>query len=845
MLAHRLALRQLAADKWRFIILVAALVVPIAAVTVWFVLRASAVADPETQTTRLMGQSQATLTRHDIFPAGTGSQSALDETRSMLHSVGLEAEAVPTVQGSVAVGDASGGRHLVVSLQGRDDDPLFVGQEVLTEGAWPTAPTEVVLSRTVSVALDAPVGGQVRVQDVSLRVVGLAVEAASLDSRFVVTTLQTGLEVVETSQGATVADGSPPAMVWHMREVLEPDVASQLESEGWQLMTREQMLRLSPVPAFDVTNVWLVALALVALGELMLIFSGVYSIVFQSRVREQALLSAIGASARFRRWLGLLDGLAVGVSAAVVGLGAGVLLARLLMPWAAGLTNEHWETLRVPYGWLLLVGVLVIIAGAGASWLASTYISTDVIQLLRGSVADDRATSSHSRRLPPSIVLLGALGILLCLGGSFLRVPLLVYAGTLTLVAAAVGGLRTMYARSGQTRSGTIGLLARRAVSQQPRRASAFAAVPLSLVVIIGVLAVVLGGAGEVARREYVAQGPPGSVLIHTTKPLARETLSAAEGLLGTPGSALFAGVAPSPQPQTDDGIPYTYWGNYSAPASDSPFGAVPLYTTGEDDLRAWMGREPTGAELAAFADGAVLSLSPGVVNGGQILVTAPDPLDGSGQAEVQEQLPALVVGEAPSYQRNLPLMVVSPAQAEHLGMPQPNESVAYLPPAEEVPDDRQEAHLNGLIAADVGRNWQQVEVERGSEVVAAMTRIIGYALAGALVAAVALTVLMTSLARYEQRGTLATLSAVGVPRRARATLLARQSMWIVGAGSFIGLLIWLLAAPTFSMAYQVPWSWLGAVAVVLTLFLLISTSWLVAIFSGRQPVPVGWRRAS
>jgi putative ABC transport system permease protein len=118
----------------------------------------------------------------------------------------------------------------------------------------------------------------------------------------------------------------------------------------------------------DIFGNVLLAFALVAVFVSTFIISNTFNILLGQRVRELALLRALGASSRQVRLSAILESLIVGLLASVLGLGGGVLLAfglRSLMN-ALGMTLPSMDIILAPR---TIIAALVV--GVGVTLMAS------------------------------------------------------------------------------------------------------------------------------------------------------------------------------------------------------------------------------------------------------------------------------------------------------------------------------------------------------------------------------------------------------------------------------------------------------------------------------------------
>ena len=118
----------------------------------------------------------------------------------------------------------------------------------------------------------------------------------------------------------------------------------------------------------DIFGNVLLAFALVAVFVSTFIISNTFNILLGQRVRQLALLRALGASSGQVRFSSMFESLIVGVVASILGLGGGVLLAfglRSVMGWL-GMTLPSIDIIIAPR-----TIIVALIVGIGVTMLAS------------------------------------------------------------------------------------------------------------------------------------------------------------------------------------------------------------------------------------------------------------------------------------------------------------------------------------------------------------------------------------------------------------------------------------------------------------------------------------------
>jgi putative ABC transport system permease protein len=117
------------------------------------------------------------------------------------------------------------------------------------------------------------------------------------------------------------------------QETLTRRITEKLDNRAYQVLTGEQITKENQddiKDALQFFNIALTIFALIALFVGSFIIFNTFSIVVAQRVREMALLRAVGASGRQVMSSVLLEAVLVGLFASVIGLGVGILLSTAL-----------------------------------------------------------------------------------------------------------------------------------------------------------------------------------------------------------------------------------------------------------------------------------------------------------------------------------------------------------------------------------------------------------------------------------------------------------------------------------------------------------------------------------
>ncbi|MFN0090697.1 MAG: ABC transporter permease [Acidimicrobiales bacterium] len=241
-------------------------------------------------------------------------------------------------------------------------------------------------------------------------------------------------------------------------------------------------------------NVFLLVFALVALFVGSFIIYNTFSIIVAQRARQDALLRALGASRRQVAVSVLLEALATGLAASVVGivvgLGMALLLKAVLGAFGIDLPAGGLTLRPRTIGWAMLAGVGVTVV---ASLVPSLRASRAAPVAAISGASGDRSSSSLVRIVVGGVVVALGLGLLASglLGGGSQAAAQVGAGAAITFLGVAVLG--PVIARPVSTVLGAVparlrgmpGVLARENAKRNPKRTSATAA---ALMIGVGIV---------------------------------------------------------------------------------------------------------------------------------------------------------------------------------------------------------------------------------------------------------------------------------------------------------------------------------------------------------------------
>lgn len=741
-------------------------------------------------------------------------------------------------------------------------DPLAAGLTRLTDGRLPQHADEVVVNAALAARgpglgeeLRIPNGGAEEVR----KVVGIVESASVRNEAFVA-----GSTLPESSSGTTstwLVGGAP--VTWGDVEKLNSKGAfvlsrSVVEEPSAAALAADRELR-SPGGGPDASETVIVVLIVVmVLLEVVLLAGPAFAVAARRQARDLALIAASGGTARQARRAVLGMAIVIGAVAAAVGSVLGVGLARLLQPLAQDQVSAWFGPFEVP--WLQLLAIAVIGFGAAIcaaivpAWIASRQ---NVVGVLSGRRSESRP-SKHSPVIGLVLILAGAalsafgtrgayegipiaLGVLLCVAGLLFILPVLV------ALAARFSARLPLVVR----------FATRDADRHRTRTVPAAGAIAVTVVGAV-TLGIAFGSDQEQNQATYQPSFAYGDGAVR---------VDASIGSLGNPDAAMWQGVAD----QVAKEIPKATIAPVSAAVFPDPGTYFMIQTADGADVTPGASNGTFGEVLVAEADGTLPSAVTRVLGdadaasaektvraGGAVVFT-----DGEGpaskkarfdvqkwdeEAQSEQKLASVTVpatylhvedAYAPAY------AVVPASVAKKLGA-EPQVSGLYLEDARISPAAEQD--LAEALAA--GQIPTSITVERGfqQDDEAVIVWLLLITLSAVLMIGGALTA--TYLALNDARPDLATLSAVGAPTRTRRGVAAAYALVIALLGAVPGALIgfvpgiavsfpltaegWPERESVASHYLEVPWDLVGIVVVGLPLLIAL----IVAVTTrGRLPM--------
>ena len=273
----------------------------------------------------------------------------------------------------------------------------------LVSGTYPAGPGQAALTTQVAALYGAHVGGTWQAAGTTWRVTGIVQDPSNLADEF-----------------ALVA----PGQVTHPSQVimLFGSLAVQQAISNGNATLPGIPAAATVMPPNAIMSGGISPAVLVLVVEVLgLVFIGLvsvagFSVMAQRRLRALGMLSAIGATERNLRLVMIVNGLVVGVTAALAGVVLGFAAWFAYVPTLQQATGHVVDATNVPW-WAFGIGVLFAIATSvlASRRPAKTMAAVPVVAALSGRPAPPKAV--HRSALPGVIMFAGGVACLAFTGG--------------------------------------------------------------------------------------------------------------------------------------------------------------------------------------------------------------------------------------------------------------------------------------------------------------------------------------------------------------------------------------------------------------------------------------------
>ncbi|MGC5014484.1 FtsX-like permease family protein [Streptosporangium sp. DT93] len=652
------------------------------------------------------------------------------------------------------------GPERVEALETDLRDPLTAGMLTPAEGRFPSSAREVV----VTPALGLRPGELLRLPgEAPLTVVGVVEHPHRPSLRKVV-----GLDLPLSPQEAHspgeygtgwLVDTAKP-ISWAEVPALN---RADLYVVSRAMLTDPLSAQARRAPAFDVEQTaGLGAMVIVTVLETVLLAGPAFAVGLRRRRRELAQIAAQGGSARHLRAIVLADGLILGgaatLAATALGIGAGVLAARVATRWGGTIGPPG-----VPWAPVLGVAALGLLAGLVAALVPA-------VQAARQDTAAVLAGRSPAVADRPGRPLAGVVLVLAGLGATVVARrqpdPVWVFVSAVPVLLGLVVLTPWLVGRTGRAAARLwlpLRVSVRDAVRHRSRTASAVAAV---MAVTSTVVAVGIGFQSQYTdqRNAYTSARPTGTLAIW-----GGSMRDATWDRVRAEAARLLPGVPLVPGYQVRDAQDRHYALRYSVRWN----GARTRRTVavGDRALLAFLQGRHDPRAAAALASGKAVVFDAAALRNGMLTLRASSTSGPPRRFDV----PAVVAAPADEHQGGA---LLPRALVERTGFSTVERQLyaAHRPPG----GSSLWRDLNAVTPRVT------VAVEEGDRHLPA-PGLWGW-LAGALVLVVGGTLAATRLAAADMRPERATMAAIGAPRGTLRMVVAGQALYISGLGALVGL---------------------------------------------------------
>jgi putative ABC transport system permease protein len=828
---RRVALKGLLGRKLRTALTMLAIVIGVSMISGTFVLTDTIDRAFTTVFNASYSQTDAVVSGKKLVDWSASGNAAVPE------SLLTEVRALPDVQEAAgAIVDLSGTSNTARLLDhdgktlgtsdgaygfGIDPDAERFNPFRLTEGRWATRPNEVVIDSesasghdfapgdTIRIAGDGPAG--------AFEIVGVARfgDLKSLGgATFAVFTVDTARKVVGKKGFDTIAvaakSGVPAErLVTELRRIVPPTA---------QVKTADEQAKADQAETDSAIR--FIKIALLAFGGIAL-FVGAFvifntlSITVAQRTREFATLRTLGGSRRQVLRSVLLESFVMGLGASLVGLVAGLGLAKGLdaLMSAAGLALPKASLVFAPRTVVVALGVGIVI-----TVLAGLLPAVRATRIPPIAAVREGALPHASRRRTHLVgLVLCALGAALVAAatvgvGNVLMIgagALLLFVGVAAVAARLVPGLVAVVGKPARTFGGVAGRLANRNATRSPARTASAAAalmIGLTLVTLFAVVAAGLRG----SDRHALEQQLNSDYIVQSTDGFSTFTTAAGEALEGS-GTVVSA-------VRFDRGKVGT--ANVSVNGVDADIAKVVRFdwTDGSDATLARLGRD--GAALQrSFASGRHLRVGDHFT----LKTTAGAPL----------RLRVAGIYDPPKLDQILDGLVIARSTFDRV-FPRPQDRYVFV-------NGGGPSELEAVVARYPGTKvfTQESFIEERSAFVAQVLNMVYVLLALSVIVSLFGMINTLVLSVFERTRELGMMRAVGMSRRQARQMVRYESVITALIGAAIGLPLGLgLAAVVthllsdYGVTYQVP---VGALAAFI----------VVAVVAGLAAALLPARRAS
>ena len=480
-----------------------------------------------------------------------------------------------TVRGVAGVTSATGDIQAFARVIGKDGEPLgsegngpptfggiassdSAGLWSITEGRLPVGPNEVVLDKATADNGEFVVGDNVRVVAVrgtrEFTLVGIAsygdisspggATFALFDqptaSEFL---LQPGfVDAILVEGDDSVSD---EVLAQRINAALSADL--KLETLTGAEITAEVQGQIKAV--LNIFSTFLIVFSYIALGIGSFVIYNVFSITAAQRLRENALLRAIGASRRQVSRALLVESTAMGVVGSVIGFGIGILLSQLLSALLKATGFEvPTQGLAISTSAFVNTFVARVLVTVLAAWLPARRAGrVPPLAALRDTALDSAGNITRRVIVGLIIVALGGVGLVSSMRDAPIQIlglgVLGVFTGVLVLGPAIARPVALTLGIPVAKLRGVSGAMARQNAARNPKRTSRTAA-PVLLGVALVTAFTALAASIRSEIRDTFGDAFSGDIALTVdARGFGGIPLTITDQIAGLPGVAQATGV--------------------------------------------------------------------------------------------------------------------------------------------------------------------------------------------------------------------------------------------------------------------------------------------------------------
>lgn len=794
------------------------------------------------------------------------------------------------IQQAMVIMRTAAGVASVSALVGPAGDPAFAGRYDVTEGRAPAAADEVLVTASVLESTGSHIGGELTLHDPT--------------RTFTITGTVDVVDQPDRTRIVVLPEAEPGELIGLPRWYL-PDTAltwaqiTALNTQGIVALSRP--VALDPPrtgtqvddaalvnPSATINNLLIVGslIAAFVVYQIVLLAGAAFSVSARRQQRALAMAASVGATRADLRRTVVLQGLVLGGTGAVLGVGLGLLAA-----WGAmallddGDRTVYWGFTPLPWVTAAIAGLAILVGTISAVLPARAAAKVNVLSMLRGARRPQKVRVS--RPIWGLILLVTGLAISIAsvAGITWSRaVPLRsddilailpmvgIFAGpVLVQLGLIISGhwLLSMLARP----LGKLGLAprlaARDAAANGTRSAAALGSIGAAVMIATLISSLVAMDVGERAAG-YTAAAPMGSLIVEVNgdndEAPSVERVERAAALIAAQSPAATGVIHRqiSPYSAAAQGISETAMPILSSPLhceADENNNLAPdcrhrldllngLVITTADSLEAVLGDTPSPEAIRIFRNGGALVLDRELLTAGDTLrmgfwdpaevwqqqagIVWTDGEDGQGDTltvtdpDRTVTMDAMYVGTADPYQYTT---LISEQTAEGLGIH--TSSLFYVAAFDTPAHDAVVERISAAVGDGTGI-WVRAVTGPPSPTLGLLL-----VLAATGILMLGTSVIVLGLARIDRQADDATLAAIGATPGLRRGIAFWQGLIIalLGAvtGATIGLLpVWGLTAESPYLSFEhAPW-WLIA-TLALGLPLLVAT--INALTARRHPI--------